>query len=423
MMAMMLFSFLGLLLLGVPIAFSLGIASMLYIVLTDMPLVLIGQRVFSGVDSFVLLAIPAFMLAGNLMNTGGITKRILKFCTAIVGHIRGSLAQVNVISSMLFAGISGTAISDVVSLGSMVIPAMEEDGYEPEFAAALTASTSIMGPIIPPSVPMVIAGSAVSISVGGMFAGGILPGILLGLLFMMQVYFIAKKRNYPKHRKHTLVEILVTTKESIFALLMPLILMGGILGGFFTPTEAAVVTVSYALIVGVVIYRELRFSHIFRAVTTTMRSAASILLLIGLASVFANILVQERVPQAIANSILGFTDNSILVILIINVILLFTGMFMESIAAILIMFPVLLPIATGVGMSPLQFGVMAVLNLMIGLITPPVGICLATAGQIAKVPLWKAIVANMPFLLTLIVVLLLVAFVPPLTMWLPGLIN
>lgn len=423
MMVVMLLSFLGLLLLGIPIAFALGIASMIYIILTDMPLVLIGQRVFSGVDSFVLLAIPAFMLAGNLMNTGGITKRILRFCTAIVGHIRGSLAQVNVISSMLFAGISGTAISDVVSLGSMVIPAMTEDGYEPEFAAALTASTSIMGPIIPPSVPMVIAGSAVSISVGGMFAGGIIPGILLGLFFMLQVYFVAKKRNYPKHRRHSIGEILRITKQSIFALLMPVILMGGILGGFFTPTEAAVVTVCYALVIGVLVYRELNLKHIFNAVSKTMHSAASILLLIGLASVFANILVQERVPQAIANSILGFTDNYIAVILIINLILLFTGMFMESIAAILIMFPVLLPIATGVGMSPLQFGVMAVLNLMIGLITPPVGICLATSAQIAKVPLWKAIKANMPFLVTLIVILLLVAFVPPLTTWLPSLIN
>ncbi|MCL2853217.1 MAG: TRAP transporter large permease [Defluviitaleaceae bacterium] len=423
MVAVMIVVFLLLLMLGVPIAFSLGISSMIYLLFTDTPLVLIGQRTYAGMDSFVMIAIPAFMLAGGLMNTGGVTKRLLKLSNSLVGHFRGSLALVNVLSSKLFAGITGTALADVVSLGSMLIPAMEESEYEKDFAVALTASTSIISAIIPPSMPMVIAGSAVAISVGGMFAGGILPGLLLGVTLFFQVMFIANRRNFPKTRKHSLREILITAKAAIGAVLMPLILMVGILGGIFTPTEAAVVTVAYALLVCTCFYKELTFKLIFRAVVRTMRSAGSILLLVGLASVFATILVTERVPQFIADSILGFTDNYFLVILIINLILLFVGMFMETIASILIMFPVLMPVALGIGMSPVQFGVMAVTNLLIGLVTPPVGICLATAAQIGRVSMWDALKANMPFLGTLLLILLLVAYVPPLTTWLPSLLN
>jgi tripartite ATP-independent transporter DctM subunit len=415
--------FIVLLFAGVPIAFSLGLSSLFYLAVSGTPLVLLSQKVYSGIDSFTLLCISAFMLAGALMNTGGITRRIFKFCNALVGHIRGSLAMVNVLDSMFFAGISGTAIADVCSLGAMIIPAMVEEGYEDDFSVALTASTSVMGPIIPPSVPMVIAGSAVSISVGKMFAGGILVGLLMGAAFMAVVWYIAKKRNYPKHQRHTLRQIFSTTREAIWALLMPLILMFGIMGGFFTPTEASIVTVMYSLIVGLFVYGELNLKLIFKTVSENMRSAASILILIGLANVFGSILVTERVPQAIANSILGFSTNKIVVILIINLILLFTGMFMESIAAILITFPVLLPVATSVGMDRVHFGIMAVLNLMIGLVTPPVGICLTTAAQIGRVSLVRSLRANMPFLIAMLIVLALVSFIPAITLFIPGLMG
>ena len=419
----MLIAFFILLMIGVPMAFSLGISSLIYLFMTDMPLVLIAQRTYAGLDSFIMIAIPAFMLAGALMNTGGVTRRLIKLSNSLVGHIRGSLALVNVLSSKLFAGITGTALADVASLGSMLIPAMEEAEYDKDFAVALTASTSIISAIIPPSMPMVIAGSAAAISIGGMFAGGIIPGLLLGVVLFLQVMFIARRRNFPKTRRHSLKEILTIAKEAIGAVLMPLILLVGILGGFFTPTEAAIVTVAYAFVVCTFVYREIKFNDIFRSVVKVMRAASSIMLIVGLASVFSNILVIERVPQLLADSILGFTDNFFLVILIINLILLVVGMFMETFAAILILFPVLLPVAVGVGMSPVQFGVMAVTNLLIGLITPPIGICMATAAQIGRISLWDALKANMPFLCTMLILLALVAFVPPLTTWLPSLLQ
>ena len=412
-----------LLFIGAPIAYALGISSLFYLMTSDTPLIFLAQKMYAGIDSFTLLCIPGFMLSGALMNTGGITKRIYRFCNSLVGHIRGSLAMINVLDSMFFAGISGTAIADVCSLGSMIIPAMVEEGYEDDFSVALTASTSVMGPIIPPSVPMVIAGSAVTISVGKMFAGGIVPGLMLGILFMIVTYYIANKHNYPKHRKYSLKEILAITKDTIWALLMPVILMVGISGGFFTPTEAAIVTVLYSLVVGVGIYRELNIKRIISVTAENMHNAASILILIGLANVFGAILTNERIPQMIAQSILMISDNYYVVILIINIILLITGMFMESLAAILILFPVLLPVATSVGMDPIHFGVMSVLNLMIGLVTPPVGMCLASAAQIGKVPLKRAILANMPFLIAMLIVLALVSYVPFTVTFLPSLLD
>ena len=412
-----------LLFIGAPIAYALGISSLFYLMASDTPLIFLAQKMYAGIDSFTLLCIPGFMLSGALMNTGGITKRIYRFCNSLVGHIRGSLAMINVLDSMFFAGISGTAIADVCSLGSMIIPAMVEEGYEDDFSVALTASTSVMGPIIPPSVPMVIAGSAVTISVGKMFAGGIVPGLMLGISFMIVTYYIANKHNYPKHRKYSLKEILAITKDTIWALLMPVILMVGISGGFFTPTEAAIVTVLYSLVVGVGIYRELNIKRIISVTAENMHNAASILILIGLANVFGAILTNERIPQMIAQSILMISDNYYVVILIINIILLITGMFMESLAAILILFPVLLPVATSVGMDPIHFGVMSVLNLMIGLVTPPVGMCLASAAQIGKVPLKRAILANMPFLIAMLIVLTLVSYVPFTVTFLPSLLD
>lgn len=414
--------FLVLLAIGMPIAFSLGMASLFYLLTSDTPIIFLAQKMYAGIDTFTLLCIPGFMMAGALMNTGGITKRLFKFCNALVGRIRGSLAMINVLDSMFFAGISGTAIADVCSIGAMIIPAMKKEGYEGDFTVALTASTSVIGPIIPPSVPMVIAGSACTLSVGKMFAGGIVPGLLLGVAFMIVTARIAYKRNYPKHRGYSPKEIFYITKEAMWALLMPFILMFGIAGGFFTPTEAAIVTVLYSLIVGILVYGELHFKHILSITAENMHNAASILVLIGLANVFGAILTNERIPQTVANAILGFSNNYFVVIFIINVILLIVGMFMESLAAILITFPVLLPVATSVGMDPIHFAVMSVLNLMIGLVTPPVGMCLTTAAQIGKIPLKAAIIANVPFLLAMLVVLTIVSYVPITVTLLPSLL-
>ena len=423
MVAMMFIIFLVLLLIGVPIAFSLGLSSLFYLFTNNIPLTVISQKFYSGMDSFTLLCIPGFMLAGALMNGGGITRRILNFCNSFLGHFRGSLALVNIVASMVFAGISGTAIADVCSLGSMLIPAMVDDGYDDDFSVAVTAASSVVGPIIPPSVPMVIAGSCVSISVGKMFQAGIIPGILLGMALCIPTYIISVKRNYPRHDRAGWKVRLETTKDAIWAMLMPVILLGGILSGVFTPTEASIVTCVYALVVGVFVYKEIQITDVPRIVWENIRACASIIVLIGLANVFAYILTAERIPQMVANSILSITDNRIVVILLINVVLLFVGMFMESLAAILITFPVLLPVATAVGMEPVHFALMAILNLMLGLTTPPVGMCVCTGAQIGKISAFKAFKATIPFLATSLIVLMLVSFIPHLTLWIPSILN
>ena len=423
MVAMMFIIFLVLLLIGVPIAFSLGLSSLFYLFTNNIPRTVISQKFYSGMDSFTLLCIPGFMLAGALMNGGGITRRILNFCNSFLGHFRGSLALVNIVASMVFAGISGTAIADVCSLGSMLIPAMVDDGYDDDFSVAVTAASSVVGPIIPPSVPMVIAGSCVSISVGKMFQAGIIPGILLGMALCIPTYIISVKRNYPRHDRAGWKVRLETTKDAIWAMLMPVILLGGILSGVFTPTEASIVTCVYALVVGVFVYKEIQITDVPRIVWENIRACASIIVLIGLANVFAYILTAERIPQMVANSILSITDNRIVVILLINVVLLFVGMFMESLAAILITFPVLLPVATAVGMEPVHFALMAILNLMLGLTTPPVGMCVCTGAQIGKISAFKAFKATIPFLATSLIVLMLVSFIPQLTLWIPSILN
>ena len=423
MVGMMFIIFLVLLLIGVPIAFSLGLSSLFYLFTNNIPLTVISQKFYSGMDSFTLLCIPGFMLAGALMNGGGITRRILNFCNSFLGHFRGSLALVNIVASMVFASISGTAIADVCSLGSMLIPAMVDDGYDDDFSVAVTAASSVVGPIIPPSVPMVIAGSCVSISVGKMFQAGIIPGILLGMALCIPTYIISVKRNYPRHDRAGWKVRLETTKDAIWAMLMPVILLGGILSGVFTPTEASIVTCVYALVVGVFVYKEIQITDVPRIVWENIRACASIIVLIGLANVFAYILTAERIPQMVANSILSITDNRIVVILLINVVLLFVGMFMESLAAILITFPVLLPVATAVGMEPVHFALMAILNLMLGLTTPPVGMCVCTGAQIGKISAFKAFKATIPFLATSLIVLMLVSFIPQLTLWIPSILN
>ncbi len=415
--------FLILLFTRVPIAYSLGISAAIYLLLEGIPFNIVAEKMYAGMDSFTMVCIPSFILAGNLMNTGGITKRIVAFCNVFVGHIRGALAYINILASVLFAGISGTALADVASLGSMLIPAMKDEGYDADFSVAITASTSVVGPIIPPSVPMVIAGTLTNLSIAKLFVGGIMPGLIMGLGFIIPTYYMAKKRNYPKHERVPMKERVKIIKDVIWALLMPLILMVGILSGIFTPTEASIVTVLYAFVVGIFIYKEIKLKDIFPIFRDTVIAAGSVIILVGIANLFAWILTSERVPQTIANGILSITDNPILVILIMNIVLLFTGMFMESIAAIIIMIPVLLPVATAIGMSPIHFSIMAILNLMIGLVTPPVGLCLTTAAQIGKISTGRAIKANAPFLVVLILILALVSYVPAVTTFLPGLMK
>lgn len=411
------------LIIGLPVAVTLGLSSLCYLLLEGIPLVVIPQKMFAGMDVFVLLCIPGFILAGNLMNSGGITPRIVRFANAMVGWMRGGLGLTNVAGSMLFGGISGTAVADAASIGGMMIPGMVRAGYTPAFSAAVTAASSTVGPIIPPSMPMIIVGALSGISVGKMFIAGAIPGILMGLAMMVTCYIIAVKRGFPHQPWQGVGELARSFTGAFWALAMTGLIIGGLLSGIATPTETAVIASIYAFVVGCFIYRELPLRKVPKLIIDSAVTAAAILALVGLANVFGWILVSERIPQMISNGVLSITDNKYVVILLINLVLLIVGMFMETIAALIILFVPLLTLATNVGVDPIHFAVFAVLNLMIGLTTPPVGICMFICANIAKAPVTTVIKALMPFLLTNILILFLVSYIPALSTWLPSLME
>ncbi len=419
--ALLFASFAVFLLLGFPVALCLGLASAAYIVAAGLPLVIMPQKMFAGMDSFVLLSIPGFILAGNLMNGGGITDRIIRFANAVVGHIRGGLGQANIAGSMLFAGISGTAVSDTASIGAVLIPGMKKAGYDGAFSAAVTAASSTVGPIIPPSVPMIIVGTLTGISVGQMFLAGAVPGLLLGFGMMATCYLLAVRRGYPRQPWQGAGELLRSFGRSLWALLTTFIILFGIVGGVFTPIEASVIASAYALVVGVFVYRGCRLRDVPKIVIDSAISSAAILLLVGFANIFGYILTSENIPQIISAQILSISTDPVVVILLLNLVLLVVGMFMETIAALIILIPPLLAVAQNVGIDPIHFATFAILNLMIGLTTPPLGVCLFVAGNIAKVSMVDLVKAIWPFLLANLLVLGLVSYVPALSLWLPGL--
>ncbi|MGV8935749.1 MAG: TRAP transporter large permease [Allorhizobium sp.] len=407
---------------GVPVAVTLGLSSLAYLLSAGIPIVVVPQKMYAGIDVFVLLCIPGFILAGNLMNSGGITERIIRFANSIVGWMRGGLGQANVAGSMLFGGISGTAVADAASIGGMMIPGMTKVGYPPAFSAAVTAASSTVGPMIPPSVPMIIVGALSGISVGKMFLAGAVPGILMGLAMMVTVYIIAVRNDFPRQPWRGFRELFFSFLGAFWAIAMTALIVGGLMTGIATPTETAVVASVYAFVVGCFVYRELPLRAVPGIVIDSAISSAAILILVGFANVFGWILVSERIPQMIADAVLSITDNKYVVILLINILLLIIGMFMETIAALIILFVPLLTLAQSVGIDPIHFATFAVLNLMIGLTTPPVGVCLFICANIAKLPLSKVVVAIVPFLITNIIVLLLVSYIPALALWLPNLL-
>ncbi|MCL4164262.1 UNVERIFIED_CONTAM: hypothetical protein GTU68_053268, partial [Idotea baltica] len=382
-----------------PIAFSLGLACLAYVLAAGIPLIILPMKMYSGIDVFVLLSVPGFILAGNLMNQGGLTEKIINFCNHLLGHIRGGLSLANIGTSMLFAGISGTAISDTASIGAVMIPAMKKEGYGAGFSCAVTAASSTVGPMIPPSVPMIIAATLSGLSVGKLFLAGAIPGFLLGLGLMLVAYFFSVKKQYPKHPRSSWKQVVVGFIDTFWALLMTAIILFGIIGGVFTPTEASIIAVIYALFIGLFIYKKLTFRNIQVVILDSMKTASSLMILVGFANLFGWILITERLPQLISSEILAFTDNKYLVLLLINLLLIAVGTFMETIAALLILFPILLQVAMTVGVDPVHFSVIAVLNLMIGLTTPPVGVCLFVAASIGKVSIGEVSKASLPFLL------------------------
>ncbi len=424
MIFILLISFIILLLLGIPIALSLMISSVIYFIFDGTPLLIVAQKVYSGIDSFTLLCIPGFMLAGNLMNKGGLTYRIIQFAKIFIGHIRGGLGISNVISSMIFAGISGTALADTASIGAVMIPSMQKEGYGKGRSVAISVSSSTVGPIIPPSLPMIIVGTLSGIPVGKLFIAGLIPGILLGLSLIFLVYIIARKNGFHIIQvDRSFLSLIRSFFDAFWAIIMTFVILYGILGGLFTPTEASIISLVYAVFISIYVYKGISWRDLPSIVLDSIKSSASIMILVGFASVFAWILSSEKIPQMLANAILGISANKIITIILINLLLIIIGMFMETISALLILFPTLLPVALSIGMSPIQFGVMMVLNLIIGLTTPPVGVCLFVGAKIGNVSLGEAAKALMPFLLCMLTVLAMVSFIPSITTFLPELLS
>lgn len=423
MTALMAFSFVACFLLGIPLALVMGIAGMAVILAMGVPLQLIAQRMFTGIDSFPLMAVPFFILAGDLMNRGGTTVRIIGFADSLVGHIRGGLAHACVVANMIFAGISGSSVADASAIGSIMIPSMEKSGYDLDFSAALNSAAATIGPIIPPSIIMVIYGVSVNVSVGGLFAAGFVPGIMLGLALMVVVSRVSKKKNYPKSEGFSAAKVKKELKGSFWALLAPVIILGGILGGVFTPTEAAAVAVVYAFLVGKFVFRELAWKDLPGILFQSGITTGAILLIISLANVFAWVIAANQIPVKLSSLFLSATSNPYIFLLIVNLLLILVGMFMETGAAIILLAPILAPIAGKLGIHPLHFGFMMVLNLAIGMITPPVGVCLFVSCGITGLSLEKVSAAVMRFAAAEFAVLVLVTYIPSISLALPRLLG
>lgn len=405
---------------GVPVAVSLGLASFIYLLVHGFPSVVLIHTMIGGIDSFPLLAIPFFILAGHLMNTGGITHKIFAFARAVVGWLPGGLGHVNVGASVVFAGMSGAAVADAGGLGNVEIKAMRAAGYDTDFSVGVTAASSIIGPIIPPSLPMVIYGVMASVSIGELFTAGVVPGLFMALSLMVMVAWYARKRGYPRDSRIDFCRIWHTFKEAVLPLMTVVILIGGIVGGVFTPTEAAIAAVCYALFLGGVVYRSLTWRHIVRVCVDTVETSAAILVIVASAATFAWILTSNQVAVLLGDALLGLTDSKSAILLIIMVIVLLLGLFMETIAAITILVPVLMPIALKVGIDPVHLGVVLILNLMLGLLTPPVGMVLFVLSEVSGVRFEQCVRATMPFLVPLVFVLVVIALVPEIALWLPS---
>lgn len=414
-------SFLVTMALGIPIAFVMGITTLAALIaLPGVPLHLIPQRMFTGMDSFPIMAVPFFVLAGNLMNAAKITDRIVEFSKELVGRVRGGLGHVNIVASMFFAGISGSAVADTSALGSILIPAMKKEGYSLPYSAAVTVSSSIIGPIIPPSIPMVVIALIGNLSVGALFLGGVLPGIFIGFGLMGVNYVISRKRNYPKTiEPFTLKFFLKKLVSAIIPLLMPLIILGGILSGIFTATEAASIAVAYALFIGLFILRTLSLKDLPNIFFRSMVLTSTILIVMAMANAFNWILATQMIPQKVSQFVLSISKNPYVLLFLINVFLLIVGCFLEGLAAIILIVPILLPLAIQAGIDPIHFSIIVVANLMIGLITPPLGLCLFVVCGVAKVKLGPLLKEVMPFLIVEIIILFVITYMPWFTLTLP----
>lgn len=455
-------AFLALMVLGVPVAIAMAAASLLFILVTGTaPDLVLAQRMIVGLESFPLLAVPLFILAGNLMNVAGITSRIYGFAVALVGWMRGGLGQVNIVGSVVFSGMSGTAIADAAGLGAIEIRAMKEHGYDTEFAVGVTAASATLGPIIPPSLPFVIYGMMANVSIGALFLAGLLPGLVMTLMMMVTVALIARRKGWGADTPFSWrqlgsagLEIVVVLAfpvaawllhkaglsvnaavgiallallildwlcdfSAVMALMAPVILIGGMTTGWFTPTEAAMAAVVWALFLGVVRYRSMNWRSIAKASLESIETTASVLFIVTAASIFAWLLTTTQAPQQLAQAILSFTDNKWVFLLLVNLLVLFVGCFIDTIAAITILVPILLPIVLKLQIDPVHFGLVMTLNLMIGLLHPPLGMVLFVLARISRLSVERTTIAILPWLVPLLLALVVITYVPELSLWLP----
>ena len=407
--------------LGIPIFISLGIGTLIALNMADLPMLVLPQKLFAGMNSSSLLAIPFFILAGNLM-ARGITQKLIGVANVLLGRVRGALGSVTVLASALFGAISGSGVATASAIGGLTIPAMKKEGYPAPFAVAVSSISSILGPIIPPSITLIVYASITNVSVSKLFIGSVIPGLLLVVCLMGYALVYAKRNNLPAHEKMPAKEA-KTFKSGIWALLMPIIILGGIFGGIFTATEAAAVAVVYALIVSLFIYKDTKWSELPASFVEASVSTATIMVMVGLSKASSYVVVTSGLPALLLDTFSSLTESRVLILLLLNLLFLIIGMLMEANAAIIMMTPILMPLLTLYGINPLMFGIVMSFNLCIGLVTPPVGLCLLLSNQIGETSLSKSLKALMPLLLISIVVLLLITYVDPLTTWLPSLLK
>lgn len=419
-MAIVIFIFLAALIAGLPVFIALAGSSLIYThFIVHIPDFVVLHRMAGGLDSFPLLAVPFFILAGNLMNSAGITNRIYDFAVAIAGWMRGGLAQVNIIGSVIFSGMSGTAIADAAGLGTIEIKAMKDHGYSTEFSVGVTAASATLGPIIPPSLPFVIYGMMANVSIGALFLGGIIPGLVMTVFMMSYVWWCARKYGMGRDQAFRWRVLAYTFIAAVPALLTPVIIIGGMTFGWFTPTEAAIAACAWALILGALLYRSLSWKQLYKVTLDTVETTAGVLLIVAAASLFGWVLTTTRLTEQAADALLSITTNPYIILVLVNLLLLVVGCFLETIAAISILVPVLMPILLKVGVDPIHFGVVMTLNLMVGLLHPPLGMVLFVLARISGLSVERTTVAILPWLIPLVLSLLAITFIPELTLWLP----
>lgn len=419
-MALLLLTFVALLTIGLPIAFAMLGSAMLAIWIDAFPMTVFAQRVSSGVQSFPLLAVPLFILAGNLMNQSGMSERMFAFARALIGHVRGGLAQVNVVASVFMSGISGSSLADCAATTRVFVPEMEKAGYTRSFSVALTASSATLAPIIPPSILLIIYAWVANISIGDFFIAGIIPGLLIGAVLLGVTALMARARNFPVEGSFSRSTLRRTFGQAGWALLLPVLIVGGFRAGIFTATEVAAVAVAYSLLVGVLIYRTLDWRGIGAALLSTARDTASILLLVAAASPFAWVLAMNNAPQVMLGFITSISDHPVVVLLLLNVMLLVLGTFMETLAVIIILVPILIPLLNMMDISLVHFGILMIVNLLVGQLTPPLGVLMFVSCSIARVRMGAFLREVWPFLLGLLAALLVITLIPALTLWLPA---